>query len=50
MCMSCVSVCDPADRRECVQSKFAADSTLEEAVSTLGRIRVQYHLCKLETG
>lgn len=50
MCTSCSSVCDPADRREPVQPKFAADTALEEAVSTLGRTRVQYHLCKLETG
>jgi len=37
-----VSVCDLADGRESMQFKFAADITLEKAVTTLGRIRIQY--------
>lgn len=44
MCMSPVSIHDLADGRESVQFKFAADTTLEEAVITLGRIRIQYDL------
>lgn len=47
MCTSCISICDLADGREGMQFKFATDTTLEEAVGTLGRIKVQYDLCKL---
>lgn len=44
----CISLRDLADRGVGMQFKFAADTTLEEAVSTVGRIRVQYDLRKLE--
>lgn len=48
MCTSCISVCDLADKKRGLQFQFAADTMLEEAVSTWDGIRIQYALSKLE--
>lgn len=45
---SYISVCDLAGKTRGLQFQFAADTMLEEAVSTWDGIRIQYALSKLE--